>query len=163
MKKLFTLLFVGSLLASCGGSSYTTDKESALEMKKEQTEALKGYYVDLLDIHTEFEAEKKEILADYGGKFSSLLDKAKTKDDAALDALADFRNLELQQSSNLTALNLITADSDAALAKSINDINNLNESKDLEAWSKAIEAEDKIASDLRDASNKAINDLTKEN
>ena len=31
MKKLFTVLFVGAFLASCGGSSYTTDKEEALK------------------------------------------------------------------------------------------------------------------------------------
>lgn len=161
MKKLFTLLFVGSLLASCGGSSYTTDKEAALEMKKEQTEALKGYYAKLLDIHTEFEAAKKEILADYGGKSSTLWDKAKTKDDSAMDAWTDLRNLELHKSQDIRALNQVSAASDRALSTSIEDINDLYEQKDLEAWSKSIQAENKIASDLDQASNKAIGELTK--
>tara|TARA_B110000046_G_C12963698_1_gene385698 strand:+ start:334 stop:819 length:486 start_codon:yes stop_codon:yes gene_type:complete len=161
MKKLFMLLFVGSLLASCGGSSYTTDKESALEMKKEQTEALKGYYAKLLDINTEFEAAQKEILADYGGKSSTLWDKAKTNDDAAMDAWADLQNLSLQKSIDIKALNRITEDFDDALQLSIGDIRDLNEPKDLEAWSKSIEAENKIANDLAEASNKAISELRK--
>ena len=65
MKKLFAVLFAGALLASCGGSSYTTDKEEALEMKKSQTEDMKSYYESALEIETNFYASQKEILADY--------------------------------------------------------------------------------------------------
>ena len=54
MKKLFAVLFAGALLASCGGSSYTTDKEEALEMKKSQTEDMKSYYESPLEIETDF-------------------------------------------------------------------------------------------------------------
>ena len=116
-------------LASCGGSSYTTDKEEALEMKKSQTEDMKSYYESLLAIETDFYAERKEILADYGGKESSLLEKAKTKDEKALDALADLRNLELGKRRDMDALSRKYEDSHA-LSQSIRDINQLYDSKD---------------------------------
>lgn len=161
MKKLFTVLFVGAFLASCGGSSYTTDKEEALEMKKSQTEDMKSYYESLLAIETDFYAERKEILADYGGKESSLLEKAKTKDEKALDALADLRNLELGKRRDMDALSRKYEDSHRALSQSIRDINQLNDSKDLKEWSKAIEAEEKIQSDLGEAHYKAVEKLKK--
>ena len=162
MKKLFAVLFAGALLASCGGSSYTTDKEEALEMKKSQTEDMKSYYESLLAIETDFYAERKEILADYGGKESSLLEKAKTKDEKALDALADLRNLELGKRRDMDALSRKYEDSHRALSQSIEDINQLNDSKDLKDWSKSIEAEEKIQSDLADKHYKAVDKLRKD-
>ena len=161
MKKLFTVLFVGALLASCGGSSYTTDKEEALEMKKSQTEDMKSYYESLLAIETEFYAERKEILADYGGKESSLLEKAKTKDEKALDALADLRNIELGRRSEKDALSRKYEEKHRALRYSIDDIQMIYDSKELKDWDKAIKAEDKIQSDLGDAHYKAVEKLKK--
>ena len=162
MKKLFVLLFVGSLLASCGGSSYTTDKDEALELKKEQTEDLKSYYEDALEIETDFVADEKEILADYGGKEASLIKKAKTKDEKALDALADLRNLQMQKDKDLIELDRKTEDFDNALSKSISDIKEINEAKDLKAWNKAIDAERKIQDDLEEAHRKAVDKLKKD-
>ena len=162
MKKLFAVLFAGALLASCGGSSYTTDKEEALEMKKSQTEDMKSYYESALEIETNFYASQKEILADYGGKESTLMKKAKTKDEKALDALADLRNLELGKRRDMDALSRKYEDSHRALSQSIRDINQLNDSKDLKEWSKAIEAEEKIQSDLADKHYKAVDKLRKD-
>ena len=162
MKKLFAVLFAGALLASCGGSSYTTDKEEALEMKKSQTEDMKSYYESALEIETDFYASQKEILADYGGKESTLMKKAKTKDEKALDALADLRNLELGKRRDMDALSRKYEDSHRALSQSIRDINQLNDSKDLKEWSKAIEAEEKIQSDLADKHYKAVDKLRKD-
>ena len=162
MKKLFVLLFVGSILASCGGSGYTTDKEEALELKKEQTENLKSYYEDALEIKTDFVADEKDILADYGGKEETLIKKAKTKDEKALDALADLRNLQMQKSKDLRELGRKTEDFDNALSRSISDINRINEAKDLKAWTKAIAAEDKIQDDLGEAHEKAEGKLKKD-
>ena len=162
MKKLFAVLFAGVLLASCGGSSYTTDKEEALEMKKSQTEDMKSYYESALEIETDFYASQKEILADYGGKESTLMKKAKTKDEKALDALADLRNLELGKRRDMDALSRKYEDSHRALSQSIRDINQLNDSKDLKEWSKAIEAEEKIQSDLADKHYKAVDKLRKD-
>ena len=161
MKKLFAVLFAGALLASCGGSSCTTDKEEALEMKKSQTEDMKSYYESLLAIETDFYAERKEILADYGGKESSLLEKAKTKDEKALDALADLRNLELGKRSDKDALAKKYEDKHSALRYSIEDIRMIYDSKELKDWDKAIKAEDKIQSDLADAHYKAVEKLKK--
>jgi len=161
MKKLFAVLFVGALLASCGGSSYTTDKEEALEMKKSQTEDMKSYYESLLAIETDFYAERKEILADYGGKESSLLEKAKTKEEKALDALADLRNLELGRRSDKDALSRKYEEKHRALNWSIDDIGMIYDSKELKDWNKAIKAEDKIQSDLGDAHYKAVEKLKK--
>ncbi|MDB2408626.1 hypothetical protein N9W09_02440 [Crocinitomicaceae bacterium] len=162
MKKLFVLLFVGSLLASCGGSSYTTDKDEALELKKEQTENLKSYYEDALEIETDFVADEKEILADYGGKEASLIKKAKTKDEKALDALADLRNLQMQKSKDLDELERKTEDFDNALKESISDIKKINEAKDLTKWTEAIAAEDKIQGDLETAHTTAVGKLKKD-
>lgn len=162
MKKLFAVLFAGALLASCGGSSYTTDKEEALEMKKSQTEDMKSYYESALEIETNFYASQKEILADFGGKESTLMNKAKTKDEKALDALADLRNLELGKRREMDALSRKYEDSHRALSQSIRDINQLNDSKDLKEWSKAIEAEEKIQSDLADKHYKAVDKLRKD-
>lgn len=162
MKKLFAVLFAGALLASCGGSSYTTDKEEALEMKKSQTEDMKSYYESALEIETDFYASQKEILADYGGKESTLMKKAKTKDEKALEALADLRNLELGKRRDMDALSRKYEDSHRALSQSIRDINQLNDSKDLKDWNKAIEAEEKIQSDLADKHYKAVDKLRKD-
>ena len=162
MKKLFAVLFAGALLASCGGSYYTTDKEEALEMKKSQTEDMKSYYESALEIETNFYASQKEILADFGGKESTLMNKAKTKDEKALDALADLRNLELGKRRDMDALSRKYEDSHRALSQSIRDINQLNDSKDLKEWSKAIEAEEKIQSDLADKHYKAVDKLRKD-
>jgi len=162
MKKLFVLLFVGSILASCGGSSYTTDKEEAIELKKEQTEDLKSYYEDALEIETDFVADEKEILADYGGKEDALIKKAKTKDEKALDALADLRNLQMQRSKDLSELDRKTEDFDNALSRSITDIKQLNEDKELEAFNKAIDAEDDIQTKLEEAHTKAVDKLKKD-
>ena len=161
MKKLFAVLFAGALLASCGGSSYTTDKEEALEMKKSQTEDMKSYYESLLAIETDFYAERKEILADYGGKESSLLEKAKTKDEKALDALADLRSIELGRRSEKDALSRKYEDKHRALNYSVDDIQMIYDSKELKDWDKAIKAEDKIQSDLADAHYKAVEKLKK--
>ena len=162
MKKLFVLLFAGSILASCGGSSYTTDKDEALELKKEQTEDLKSYYEDKLEIETDFVADEKEILADYGGKEDALIKKAKTKDEKALDALADLRNLEMQRTKDLRELDRKTEDFDRALRVSISDIKDINEAKDLKAWNKAIAAEEKIQNELGEAHEKAVDKLKKD-
>lgn len=162
MKKLFLLLFTASLIASCGGSSYTTDKEEALEMKQDQTEDYKAYYESALEIEKDFYAERKEILADYGGKQENLMKKAKNKDEEALGALTDLRNLELRKRQDMNALERKFEDRDRALRQSINDIRQLNDSKDLKSWNEKIRAEEKIQEDLGDKHYEAIEKLRKD-
>ncbi|PWL27698.1 MAG: hypothetical protein DCO96_10355 [Fluviicola sp. XM-24bin1] len=161
MRKILAFLFLGAVLASCG-SDYTTDKDEALELKKEQTEELKSYYEEALEIETDFVADEKEILADYGGKEENLIKKAQTKDEDALDALEDLRNLELDKSAALRELDLERVDFDNALRRSISDIKKINDEKDIKSWLKAIEAEDKIQRDLREAHVKKISKLRKD-
>ena len=93
-------------------------------------ENLKSYYEDALEIETDFVADEKEILADYGGKEASLIKKAKTKDEKALDALADLRNLEMQRTKDLRELDRKTEDFDKAL-KVKRMIEVLNEDEDV--------------------------------
>ena len=164
MKNVILSILVGStmVLASCGGGTYTTDKDEALEMKKEMTAELPDYYADLLAIHTDYNEAEKEILADYGGKTETLMEKAKTKDEAALAALADLRDLQLSARQDEKDLDRAKADREAALDFSIGDIKYLNDDKDLKEWNKALQAEDKIASELAKASRKAIDALTEE-
>ncbi len=162
MKNLFAVLFAGALLASCGGSSYTTDKEEVLEMKKSQTEGLKTYLEKVLEIETDFYASQKEILADYEGKESTLMKKAKTKDEKALGALADLRNLEISKYSEIEALGRKQEDIRRVLRASISDIRQLNDVKDLKTWNEAIEAEEDTQRNLRDKHYEAVNKLRKD-
>ena len=159
MKKLFAVLFVGALLASCGGSSYTTDKEEALEMKKSETEDLKAYYESALAIATDFHSERKEILADYDGMEPILMKKAKTKDEKALEALADLRNLELGRRRDMNALDRKYEDNRIALRTSIRDIKQLNDAKSLKDWKKAIDDEQKKQDKLWEDHDKALQKL----
>ena len=91
MKKLFVLLFVGSILASCGGSGYTTDKEDVIAGYDDMKEDAQGHYDALLEIETSWAEDEKEMLKDYEDKFSKLLEKA-AKDDDAKGDLEDYRN-----------------------------------------------------------------------
>ena len=91
MKKLFVLLFAGAVLASCGGSGYTTDQEEVVSGYDDMKEDAQGYYDDLLEIHKSWAEDEKEMLKDYEGKESKLIEKA-AKDDDAKGALEDYRN-----------------------------------------------------------------------
>ena len=93
MKKLFVLLFVGSLLASCGGSGYTTDQEDVVSGYDDMKEDAQGHYDALLEIEKSWAEDKKEMLKDYEGKEDKLIEKA-AKDDDAKGALEDYRNAE---------------------------------------------------------------------
>ena len=115
-----------------------------------------------LDIRGINSDDEKEILADYGGKEDALIKKAKTKDEKALDALADLRNLEMQKTKDLRELNRKTEDFDDALDQSIEDIEALFDKKDRKAFDKAIEAENEIQKKLREAHTKAVDKLKKD-
>ena len=93
MKKLFVLLFAGSLLASCGGSGYTTDQEDVISGYDDMKEDAQGHYDALLEIEKSWAEDKKEMLKDYEGKEDKLIEKA-AKDDDAKGALEDYRNAE---------------------------------------------------------------------
>jgi len=95
MKKLFVLLFAGSLLASCGGSGYTTDKEDVIAGYDDMKEDAQGHYDALLEIETSWAEDEKEMLKDYEGKFNKLIEKA-AKDDDAKGDLEDYRNREFK-------------------------------------------------------------------
>ena len=87
--------------------------------------------------------------------------KAKTKDEKALDALADLRSIELGRRSEKDALSRKYEEKHRALRYSIDDIQMIYDSKELKDWDKAIKAEDKIQSDLGDAHYKAVEKLKK--
>ena len=87
------------------------------------------------------------------------MEKAKTKDEKALDALADLRSIELGRRSEKDALSRKYEEKHRALRYSIDDIQMIYDSKELKDWDKAIKAEDKIQSDLGDAHYKAVEKL----
>ncbi len=93
MKKLFVLLFAGSILASCGGSGYTTDQEDVISGYDDMKEDAQGHYDALLEIEKSWAEDKKEMLKDYEGSEDKLIEKA-AKDDDAKGALEDYRNAE---------------------------------------------------------------------
>ena len=93
MKKLFVLLFAGAVLASCGGSGYTTDQEEVVSGYDDMKEHAQAHYDALLEIEKSWAEDKKEMLKDYEGKESKLIEKA-AKDDDAKGALEDYRNAQ---------------------------------------------------------------------
>ena len=62
----------------------------------------------------------------------------------------------------MDALSRKYEDSHRALNQSIRDINQLNDSKDLKDWNKAIQAEEDIQSDLAEKHYKAVDKLRKD-
>jgi len=93
MKKLFVLLFAGAVLASCGGSGYTTDQEEVVSGYDDMKEHAQAHYDALLEIEKSWAEDKKEMLKDYEGKEYKLIEKA-AKDEDAKGALEDYRNAE---------------------------------------------------------------------
>lgn len=107
MKKVILSILVGStmVLASCGGSGYTTDQEAALEGYENMKEDATAHVESLMEIEKSWRADRDEILADYEGKSSyekegKLLEKAASDDDAKGD-LEDLRNREFEYQSDM--------------------------------------------------------------
>ncbi|MDC3309127.1 hypothetical protein OAV26_02755 [Crocinitomicaceae bacterium] len=137
MKKLFVLLFAGSLLASCGGSGYTTDKEDVISGYDDMKEDAQGHYDALLEIQTSWAEDQKEMLKDYDNKFTKLIEKA-AKDDDAKGDLEDYRNREFKYEKAMLDQHVSWDEANWGLAKANDDQSNMLEKDEKKKFDEAI-------------------------
>ena len=75
-----------------------------------------------LAIEKDYLSDRKDLLAVYQGRIDSLMSKVESKDEAALDALAELRKIEATRRIENRLLRRRTEEHDAALEYSLDDI-----------------------------------------
>ena len=161
MKKIFTLLLTSALLASCGGSGYTTDKEDVIAGYEDMKEDAQGHYDNLMDIEKSWAEDKKEMLKDYEGKESKLLEKA-AKDDDAKGDLEDYRNRQFEYETSKDEENTSWSNANWGIKKAKSDQEEMLEGDAKKAFKKSIEASEKAIKKISDAHTKAVEKLNKD-
>ena len=161
MKKLFVLLFVGSLLASCGGSGYTTNKEDVIAGYDDMKEDAQGHYDALLEIETSWAEDEKEILKDYEGKLNKLIEKA-AKDDDANGALEDYRNREFKYEKAINAQQTSWGEANWGIKKAANDQSKMLEKDERKKFNEAIEKSQKAINEIAQKHHEAVGKLHKD-
>ena len=158
MKKLFVLLFVGSLLASCGGSGYTTDKEDVISGYDDMKEDAQGHYDALLEVQTSWAEDQKEMLKDYDNKFTKLIEKA-AKDDDAKGDLEDYRNREFKYEKAMGDQKSSWGEATWGLVKANEDQTNMLEKDEKKKFDEAIKKSTDAIGEIRKAYNKKVKAL----
>ena len=158
MKKLFVLLFVGSLLASCGGSGYTTDKEDVISGYDDMKEDAQGHYDALLEIETSWAEDQKEMLKDYDNKFSKLIEKA-AKDDDAKGDLEDYRNRQFKYEKAMADQYQSWGEATWGLEKANSDQSNMLEGDAKKNFETKIKKSTDAIGEIRKAHNKKVKAL----
>ena len=161
MKKLFVLLFAGAVLASCGGSGYTTDQEEVISGYDDMKEDAQGYYDDLLEIEKSWAEDKKEMLKDYEGKESKLIEKA-AKDDDAKGALEDYRNRQFDYEVEKGDKMDEWGKKNWGLRKANSDISQMLEGDAKKKFDDAIKKSNDAIDKIVEKYNKAVQDLYKD-
>ena len=161
MKKLFVLLFVGSILASCGGSGYTTDKEDVIAGYDDMKEDAQGHYDALLAIEESWAEDEKEMLKDYEGKLNKLVEKA-AKDDDAKGALEDYRNRQFDYNKEMREERISWSDATWGLEMANSDQSNMLEKDEKKKFDEAIEKSNTAITKIRQAHNKKVEALRAE-
>jgi len=161
MKKLFVLLFVGSILASCGGSGYTTDKEDVIAGYDDMKEDAQGHYDALLEIETSWAEDEKEMLKDYEDKFSKLLEKA-AKDDDAKGDLEDYRNRQFKYEKAIGEQQTSWGESTWGLKKAQQDQSNMLEKDEKKKFNEAIEKSQEAINKIAEKHREAVAKLRKD-
>ena len=160
MKNIFTLLLATVLLASCGGSGYTTDKENVISGYDEMKEDAQGHYDALMAIEESWAEDEKEILKDYEGKLNKLIEKA-AKDDDAKGALEDYRNRQFKYTKSMQEENTSWSDSNWGLKKAASDQSQMLEKDEKKKFNEAIEKSNKAINKIAEKHNKAVGKLRK--
>ena len=161
MKKLFTLLFAGSLLASCGGSGYTTNTEDVVSGYDDMKEDAQGHYDALMEIEESWAEDEKEILKDYEGKLNKLIEKA-AKDDDAKGALEDYRNRQFKFQKASGEQRKSWNESNWGLEMAADDQSNMLEKDEKKKFDEAIEKSNEAITKIRSAHNKKVEALRSE-
>ena len=160
MKKLFVLLFAVAVLASCGGSGYTTDQEDVISGYDDMKEDAQGHYDALLEIEKSWAEDKKEMLKDYEGKEDKLIEKA-AKDDDAKGALEDYRNRQFKYEKALWEQNKSWGEANWGLEKANSDQKQMLEGDAKKKFDDAIRHIEGAVDRLRKECNDAVYRLNK--
>ena len=161
MKKLFVLLFAGSLLASCGGSGYTTEKEDVIAGYDDLKEDAQGHYDALLEIQTSWAEDQKEILKDYDNKFTKLIEKA-AKDDDAKGDLEDYRNREFKYEQAMGDQRTSWGEANWGLKKAQQDQSDMLEKDEKKKFDEAIEKSQEAINKIAEKHMEAVGKLRKD-
>ena len=161
MKKLFVLLFAGSLLASCGGSGYTTDKDDVIAGYDDMKEDAQGHYDALLEIQTSWAEDQKEILKDYENKWTKLIEKA-AKDDDAKGDLEDYRNREFKYEQAMGDQRTSWGEANWGLKKAQQDQSDMLEKDEKKKFDEAIEKSQEAINKTAEKHMEAVGKLRKD-
>ena len=161
MKKLFVLLFVGSLLASCGGSGYTTDKEDVISGYDDMKEDAQGHYDALLEVQTSWAEDQKEMLKDYDNKFTKLIEKA-AKDDDAKGDLEDYRNRQFKYVKAMADQERNWGEANWGLDKANDDQSNMLEKDEKKKFDEAIKKSREAINEIAEKHSEAVGKLRKD-
>ena len=161
MKKLFVLLFAGSLLASCGGSGYTTEKEDVIAGYDDLKEDAQGHYDALLEIQTSWAEDQKEILKDYENKWTKLIEKA-AKDDDAKGDLEDYRNREFKYEQAMGDQRTSWGEANWGLKKAQQDQSDMLEKDEKKKFDEAIEKSQEAINKIAEKHMEAVGKLRKD-
>ena len=161
MKKLFVLLFVGSILASCGGSGYTTDKEDVISGYDDMKEDAQGHYDALLAIEESWAEDEKEMLKDYSGKIDTLVAKA-AKDDDAKGVLEDYRDRQFDYNKEMREERISWSDATWGLEMASSDQLNMLEKDEKTKFNEAIKKSTDAITKIKDAHDKKVGALRSE-
>lgn len=146
------------LLSSCGGSGYTTDMDEAISLRAQQVQDLELMYESTLLIEEDYLSDRKDLLSVYQGRIDSLMTKVESKDDEAMNALAELREIEASRRKENRLLRRETEERDTALEYSLDDIRRIyghpnaspEDKKAYKAFKKAMKIEDDKADQFRD-------------
>ncbi|MDB3905384.1 hypothetical protein N9335_02785 [Crocinitomicaceae bacterium] len=161
MKKLFVLLFVGSILASCGGSGYTTDKEDVIAGYDDMKEDAQGHYDNLLEIETSWAEDEKEMLKDYKDNIDTLVAKAAKNDDAK-GVLEDYRDRQFDYEKEKREENISWSDATWGLEMASSDQSNMLEKDEKKKFDEAIKKSTDAITKIRTAHQKKVGALRSE-
>ena len=140
MKNVILSVLVGStlILASCGGSGYTTDQEAVVEGYENMKETHKSYYEEAMEIEKAYREDRDEIVKDYEGKSfrekeGKLLEKA-ASDDEAKGHLEDLRNLQFSYECDMQELSYANWKANWGIKQAVRDQKNMLEKDALKSF-----------------------------
>jgi len=165
MKKVILSVLVGStmILASCGGSGYTTDQEAVVEGYENMKESEASFYEEMMEIEKDYRADRDEIVKDYEGKSfgekeNKLLEKA-ASDDEAKGHLEDLRDLEFSYECEKAELSYSNWKATWGIKQAVADHKNMLEKDALKSFNDKTDPVEKDLNKMRNDHYEAVGKL----